>query len=252
MLRDVNPKNIYTRENSLKWEEKNSLSCLISRPIVMDLVADLAQNDSTRLLDVGCGTGRWTKQFAQHCLQVAGIDIVEANIKICKEKNSASNITYEILDMFSMRGFFFDESFNIATALMVVQYAKDQVSLKLLFKEIGYLLSPGSDFIFLIPHPTGIMMKKSKWAKYCYGKNASYFENFRFTGEVRLTDNDWKKVGAYHYSISDYFNALINAGFETRRVFEPQPTEDLIAQYPDMANDAKVPMTLIVHSKKCK
>lgn len=99
-------------------------------------------------------------------------------------------------------------------------------------------------------HPFAILTNKSKWDRYSYSEKASYFENFTFTGKIRLTDNDWKNVGATFHSVGEYLNCVPEAGFRIIKIYEPKPTPALIAKYPDMKYDALWPTCLIVHAQK--
>lgn len=138
----INPKKIYNLANFLKWEEKNSLPCLIARPIVVKIITKLVTGENDSLLDIGCGTGRWTKLFAKRLKKVIGIDIVKAMIEICRERNATQNITYKQADMFKLKQLFQKSEFNIVTVLMVLQYAKNKKELLNLCRDINFLLKP--------------------------------------------------------------------------------------------------------------
>lgn len=246
----IDPEKIYYRENSLKWEEKDSLPDLIARPIVVDIVNKLATEGMTSLLDIGCGTGRWTKIFSRSLKTVVGIDVINEMIQICRERNSASNITYHQDNIFALSKIFREGQFDIVTALMVLQYAGSKKGLSQLCNDVKHLLKGGGHFIFLVSHPFAILTRRSEWDKYTFDEPASYFQNFPFSGKIRLTDNDLKNVGAIFHSIEEYINSVIDGGLQIIQVYEPRPSEILITQYPDMIQDTLTPTCLIVHARK--
>lgn len=133
---------------------------------------------------------------------------------------------------------------------MAAQYAKNSRELLKFFQDIYSLLNSAGYFIFLVPHPAGIITNKSKWIQCFFKKNVSYFDNFTFQSRLRLTDNSWKKVGDYFHSFGEYFNSLTEAKFKSIKIYEPKPTPALIAKYPDMKYDALWPTCLIVHAQK--
>ena len=56
-------------------------------------------NTNLSILEVGCGTGRLTKQLAQDFSQIKGIDVEEKYIKYCKKNNQSKNSFYETKDI---------------------------------------------------------------------------------------------------------------------------------------------------------
>lgn len=202
------------------------------------------------MLDIGSGTSRWTKLMAKNFKKVVGIDISPKMIEISRQKNYAPNITYRQVNMFKLKTIFKNKKFNIITALMAVQYVKDSRELLKLFQNIYNLLNSTGHFIFLVPHPIGITVNKSKWIKFFFKKNVSYFDNFTFQSKLLLTDNSWKKVCDYFHSFGEYLNCAAEAGFRIMKIYEPKPTPALIAKYPDMKNDARWPTCLIVKAQK--
>lgn len=54
---------------------------------------------TTRILEIGCGFGRWTQFLKDQCEQLTALDIAENCIAACKERLSdATNITYVVND----------------------------------------------------------------------------------------------------------------------------------------------------------
>ncbi len=54
--------------------------------IMQCLLNDLLRRPSLRVLDVGCGTGRWSFWFAKHGAQVTAIDFSQEMIDRCRER----------------------------------------------------------------------------------------------------------------------------------------------------------------------
>jgi hypothetical protein len=61
-----------------------------------------------------------------------------------------------------------------------------------------------------------------------------------------LTEN----VIKYHRTLSTYVNNLINAGFSIKTVEEPIPSEEILKSVPDMKDEFRRPMFLIISAKK--
>ncbi|XP_040297434.1 putative methyltransferase DDB_G0268948 [Bufo bufo] len=48
------------------------------------------------LVDVGCGTGRYTLPLAPHFKKVLGIDMSESQINVAKQNTLANNVSYMV------------------------------------------------------------------------------------------------------------------------------------------------------------
>lgn len=57
-------------------------------------------------------------------------------------------------------------------------------------------------------------------------------------------------VVKYHRTLTTYLNSLLHAGFSISSVVEPMPAPDLLAAVPDMKEELRRPMMLLVAAKK--
>jgi ubiquinone/menaquinone biosynthesis C-methylase UbiE len=78
--------------------------------------------NQSRLLEVGCGTGHWSRFFSDKGFEVTGIDISAEMIKIAIQKH-IPNSRFEIADGRNLP--FEDESFDIAAAITVLEFATE-------------------------------------------------------------------------------------------------------------------------------
>ena len=78
---------------------------------------------STRqLLDVGCGTGRWSRFFAQQGYDVTGVDLSPAMIAVAKARQ-APHCRFELADAVSLP--FPSGNFDAVCALAVLEFVTD-------------------------------------------------------------------------------------------------------------------------------
>ncbi|CRH75158.1 Uncharacterised protein [Chlamydia trachomatis] len=61
-----------------------------------------------------------------------------------------------------------------------------------------------------------------------------------------LTEN----VVKYHRTISTYMNDLIGAGFSIKAVKEPMPSDDMLKSVPEMKDENRRPMFLMISAVK--
>ena len=81
----------------------------------------LRQNtQGMKLLEVGCGTGHWSRFFSDCGFEVTGVDVSERMIKTAQGKNIA-NASFQIADGHSLP--FKDNSFDVTAAITTLEFA---------------------------------------------------------------------------------------------------------------------------------
>jgi ubiquinone/menaquinone biosynthesis C-methylase UbiE len=91
----------------------------VEKRAIDSLLADIKQS---RFLEVGCGTGHWSRYFSDKGFEVAGIDISSEMIKIARQKQ-IPNSRFEIADGRNLP--FEDESFDVAVVITVLEFTPE-------------------------------------------------------------------------------------------------------------------------------
>ena len=82
----------------------------------------LPKRKITRLLEMGCGTGRWTSFLAQKADHVVAFDIASGLIEIAKKETKKANIENVEFHIGDARKFCLAEKFDVITAFGVTIY----------------------------------------------------------------------------------------------------------------------------------
>jgi ubiquinone/menaquinone biosynthesis C-methylase UbiE len=99
-----------------------------------------------KVLDVGCGVGRFSLRFAKRDAQIYGIDTAEAVIKILQKKG-IPNTRFEVMDARDLK--FEDETFDWIFSITVLQHITAIRGLFRAIKEILRVLRTGGRAILL-------------------------------------------------------------------------------------------------------
>ncbi|MGI9614505.1 MAG: methyltransferase domain-containing protein [Acidimicrobiales bacterium] len=93
-----------------------------------------------RLLDVGCGPGSMTAEFADRVApaEVVGVDVVADVIEKARSAHERGNLRFEVADAYTLP--FDDSSFDIVHAHQVLQHVSDPVAL---LRECSRVCRPG-------------------------------------------------------------------------------------------------------------
>ena len=74
-------------------------------------------------------------------------------------------------------------------------------------------------------------------------------DNYQLEG-LRETTFLTENVIKYHRTFSTYINALVSAGFNIRTIKEPIPPEEMLISIPEMKDELRRPMFLIISAEK--
>jgi SAM-dependent methyltransferase len=228
----TNPLDVYTPENAIKWNSNGGADS-DARPWVVNRVAELGRQGKTTLLDIGSGTGRWTKQFAQHMDLVLGIDCTREMVRIAKKTNPAPNVKYA-------HGNFLNSKLNgcdIVTALASLHYFKSREELNQVYEQIRETLNPNGHFIFYAPHPVSQYAGGTKIWRTEFAPGVSYEENFPFSSYIAMEDGTTRRGSGYHHQLAEFTTDLLKHGFKILDMKE------------FFARDDKLPHALVVDAK---
>lgn len=100
-----------------------------------------------RLLDFGCGTGRFAKRISDMGIHYTGIDKSANMISKAREHNMPLNVDFIHYD--GTRLPFHDSSFDVCISVWVMQYLIKGAEIEGLLHEIKRVLAPNSRFILI-------------------------------------------------------------------------------------------------------
>lgn len=194
--------------------EYNSHNALYERPATLSLLPDV---NGKKVLDAGCGPGKYTEWLINHGAVVTSIDYSDEMISLTKEKvgNNARVIKANMnlpLDLFK------DEEFDVIVSSMVIHYIKDWRSL---FSEFNRVLKKEGVLVFSTDHPFGSFHNHPE---------GNYFE-------TEFLKEKWIGYGIemshFRRPLSEIFNVLKECDFKFDELLEPIPLEECKEKFPD-------------------
>jgi len=114
----------------------------------VEWMASLPLPKNTRLLDIGCGPGLYTKQFSGRGFHVTGLDFSECSVKYAVEHDSVSE--YILGDYLTMA---FIEAYDMVTFIMCDYGALIPDERRNLLSRVHHALKPGGLFLFDVLTP---------------------------------------------------------------------------------------------------
>lgn len=235
------------------WAERIRTGTDQPRRYVLDpahfaLLGDVA---GKRVLDAGCGEGRFARMLAERGANVTAFDLSERMIAHAREAEAEKplGIEYHVADMTDLSRFA-DATFDVAVAYLSIIDVEDERATD----EIARLLRPGGQFVFSLVHPC-FAPPDSSWEPRkprmipLWDKDKLYKKVDNYFPARELRFKMWPTALAetinYHRPLTDYARTCRNAGFLIRDIAEPLPSDEILAQRDDMREYLRAPYFII-------
>lgn len=195
------------------------------------------------VLDLGCGFG-WHCEYAlEHgARSVVGVDISEKMLAQAREKApAASYLCMPIEDIA-----FPAHSFDIALSSLALHYVAD---IPTLFGKIHVCLRTGGDFVFSVEHPIFTAQGSQDWHYAPDGTPLHWPVDRYFSEGQRTATFLGESVIKYHRTLSGYLNSLLQNNFAILEIIEPEPDPRLLKEIPELKQELRRPMMLLVSAK---
>jgi 2-polyprenyl-3-methyl-5-hydroxy-6-metoxy-1,4-benzoquinol methylase len=140
----------------------------------LKLIKTFCALENKRILDIGCGNGFYTIEFAKVADFVIGIDInkqsIDQAISLSKEQK-ISNVVFKCSDIEKLK---LNEKFDIVIMIEVLEHLPD---IKNILKKIGYWLKDGGNLVLFVPNK---LYPFETHGMRFFGRNINYLGSFPF------------------------------------------------------------------------
>lgn len=198
------------------------------------------------VLDLGCGFD-WHCRYARKQLasSVIGVDISEKMLQKARENTDDPFISYIKMPIEDIN--FPDSQFDVVISSLAFHYIK---SFQAICKKVYDCLKPEGTFVFSVEHPIFTSQNEQDWYFDDQGNRLHWpVDNYQSEG-MRETTFLTENVVKYHRTISTYISDLIGSGFNIRAVKEPMPSDEMLKSVPEMKDENRRPMFLIISAVK--
>jgi 2-polyprenyl-3-methyl-5-hydroxy-6-metoxy-1,4-benzoquinol methylase len=233
----------------VEWANNNDNRLFNLDPAHLALLGDVK---GKRVLDAGCGEGRFARMMAERGARVTAFDFSPRMIEHARaaEASSPLGIEYLVADMTDLSQFT-DGTFDLVVAYLSLI---DVPGYERALMEMARVLRTGGELHFSIVHPC-FLPPDATWeprkpgmipirdADKLYKKIDNYFP----AREVRF--RMWPTAPAetinYHRPLSDYAHACRSAGLLIRDIIEPVPAAEVLAQRDYLRENLRAPTMML-------
>jgi len=199
-----------------------------------------------RILDLGCGEGRYARALAGLGAEVTAIDCAAHSIERAKEKarESGLSITHYVRNSNALYGIE-DSSFDMIVCCMVLMDCED---LNGTLKEAARVLKPTGRMFTSILHPcfavTGARREGIGRMDHGIDRKVVVKDYFRPTEWEEPIAKNGVPVIWRHRTMQEYVKAFVASGFHIADLNEPVPTDEQAAICEHVAWLRKIPIFL--------
>ncbi len=186
-------------------------------PNMIRLMAITAQD---KVLDLACGTGFFTREYAKNTEHVIGVDVSSELIEIA-QKNSPPHVRYIISsanDLSSIAS----ASINKISFVLAIQNIDE---IKAVLMECNRVLVSGGTVHIVMNHPAFRIPKASAWgwddaSSVQYRRIDSYLSQSRVFIDMHPGKKEKIETISFHRPLQFYVKAFTSAGFVLTRLEE--------------------------------
>ena len=196
----------------------------IEENLTLDLIGDVRNQ---RILDVGCGTGRYCELLARRGANVIGIDPSQEMLEYA-EKKITPNCKFE-LRLGRIEDARFPRShFDVVVSALTVGHL---LELEPLIREISRVLKSEGRLILSDMHPFWFVCGFD-YVKFTDGSGQEY------------------RIPEYAHLFEEYWNLFAKFKFHVEDVKEPKIDDRLIERFPNLMKYKGIPLALIIRARK--
>jgi len=207
--------------------EADAYNAHLEFPGTTSLIPDV---DGKRVLDAGCGAGRYTEWLLDRDADVVGVDASAAMLEAARDR-VGDRAALHHGDLAEPLSFAADDAFDGVVSGLALDYVANW---RPAFTEFARVLAPGGFLVFSVRHPVD---------EFDTNGDGNYFETERRTAEWDID------VPYYRRPLSAMLDPLLDAGLRVDAVHEPQPTEAFAEQRPERyETESREPVFLCVRA----
>jgi 2-polyprenyl-3-methyl-5-hydroxy-6-metoxy-1,4-benzoquinol methylase len=200
-----------------------------------------------RVLDLGCGVGQLAFHRAtQGAAEVIGVDVSQQMLKLARAERTHSRVSYQLAAIEEVA--FPPEQFDLVTSSLAFHYVADYVGL---VRRIGHWLAPGGTLVYSTEHPIyTARLPHHGWVLDQQGQRTGWALDHYADEGARQEHWFVEGVRKYHRTLAILLNGLLEAGLVIERVVEPVPREEQLRRRPELIDERRRPMFLLVRARR--
>lgn len=195
---------------------------MLEMPTTLKLLGDVR---GKKILDLGCGPGRYSKILTSKGAKVIGIDNSKTSIDLARLE--APNAEFLVGDIEKLP--FANGEFDVVISTLVIGHLE---SWKRVLSEANRVLKKDGIFVFSIHNPIKEVMEKEIWKGRKFRVIKNYFKEKSIIDTWGIGKNRFK-VSHHHKTYGTIIRNIVGAGFEIIDYEDSYPLKKSKKDYPE-------------------
>ncbi len=211
---------------------------LLLDPVMLDLCGDVR---GQRMLDIGCGEGRFCRMLAERGASVIGIDVTAEMAQTARARGSAHDAyTLASADKLPFADATFDLAVSYVTLVDIVEYAAA-------IREAARVLRPGGRVVVA---NLNFVTASQGWQRDADG-NRLYHRIDRYADEFpQVLEWSGMRIVNWHRPLANYMQAFLSSGLILRNFLTPVPDDQSLREDPHFEDWFRVPLFNVMRWQK--
>ena len=203
----------------------------------------LGDVSGARIVDIGCGEGRFSRLLSGLGAKVTGVDLTEPFIERARTL-SVGDETYVVGDAENLANLA-SRSFDLAVSYIVLV---DLLDFERSIEAAYRVLRPGGRFVICNVHP---MRTSVPYGWINQGGRKLFYALDNYTDEGPREFEWWgRRFINMHRTLSSYIAGFLETGFVLEGLHEPVPSEEQLAVNPTFDDEYRAPNFIIYVLRK--
>jgi ubiquinone/menaquinone biosynthesis C-methylase UbiE len=199
--------------------------------------------EGKRVLDLGCGEGRFCRMLEDRGARCAGIDLIPEMASTARSRGPGDYINAE-----AARVPFADASFDLAVSYVTLV---DIADYRGAIAECARVLRAGGSLVVAnLGFVTANAIPNSGWIRDAAGKRLYYAVDYYADERSQWYEWGGMRIENWHRPLSGYMRAYLNAGLLLRDFEEPVPESDAYRDDPHLDDWYRVPLFTVMRWEK--
>lgn len=220
----------YSARAYIEFQDRGDVNrTLLLDPVMLRLCGDVA---GTRVLDIGCGEGRFCRMLGKRGASTVGIDPIEEMVATARERDQHGG-AYARTG--AERLPFADATFDLVVSYITLV---DITGYREAIAEMARVLRPGGR---LVVANLSFTTACKPWVKDEAGRRL-YRPMDRYADEWKQTF-EWVgiRIDNWHRPLSAYMQAYLASGLILREFLEPVPEDESLRERPELEDWFRIP-----------
>ncbi|MBR9702070.1 class I SAM-dependent methyltransferase [Candidatus Pacearchaeota archaeon] len=236
---------MWTKKHSKKFTKAEHSKEFLRKPHTLKELGNLK---GKRLVDIGCGSGYWTRLFAQRGADCTGVDISENQLALARKEEGRKSLGIKYLkgDFTNLKKIK-SNRYDIAVIIYALLEIPSKTKINKLFQEAYRILKKGGRLFISDMHPFDPITH----ARFKLPKGFHYFmSGAKMIAYAKQVDGSLISFKDYHWTFEDYFDSLTKAGFVITSLKEPRPSPSLVKKIPYFKYRIGLPKDITIVCRK--